>query len=108
MTEWSEPPIHDENTLYDIVDVLTDISDARGVSAAQVTLAWTIGRWPPSGTGGTWATTRAASASAAASSIAATTSQPGSTLSATAVNRTDGDPRAAPRRLRSRRGTPYG
>jgi hypothetical protein len=39
----------------------------------------------------------------AASSTAATTSKPGSTLSTTAGDSTDGDPRRAPRRLRSRR-----
>ena len=41
---WKEPPIRDEETLYDIVDVLVEIADARGVSGARVALAWLLGR----------------------------------------------------------------
>ena len=41
---WNEPPIRDEEQLYDIVDVLVEIGEARGVSAAQVALAWLLGR----------------------------------------------------------------
>lgn len=41
---WPEPPIRDENRLWNIVDVLVAIGEARGVSAAQVALAWLIGR----------------------------------------------------------------
>lgn len=41
---WSEPPIRDEARLWRIVDVLNDIAGARGVEAAQVALAWTLGR----------------------------------------------------------------
>lgn len=41
---WKEPPIHDEGKLFDIVDELVAIGEARGVSAAQVALAWTLGR----------------------------------------------------------------
>jgi aryl-alcohol dehydrogenase-like predicted oxidoreductase len=41
---WTEPPIRDEDRLWNIVDVLVEIADARGVSAAQVALAWTLGR----------------------------------------------------------------
>jgi aryl-alcohol dehydrogenase-like predicted oxidoreductase len=41
---WGEPPIRDEKRLYDIVDVLVEIGKARGVSAAQVALAWLAGR----------------------------------------------------------------
>jgi len=44
LTDWNEPPVHDEDQLYDIVDVLVEIGGARGVSAAQVALAWTLGR----------------------------------------------------------------
>ena len=39
-----EPPVPDWEKLYDIVDVLVDIADARGVSGAQVALAWALGR----------------------------------------------------------------
>ncbi len=41
---WTEPPIRDENRLWNIVDTLVEIADDRGVSAAQVALAWLIGR----------------------------------------------------------------
>ena len=43
LTEWNEPPVPDEDKLYDIVDVLVEIGEARGVSAAQVALSWTHG-----------------------------------------------------------------
>jgi aryl-alcohol dehydrogenase-like predicted oxidoreductase len=41
---WDEPPVRDEAKLWDIIDVLVGIADARGVSGAQVALAWLIGR----------------------------------------------------------------
>ncbi|MDQ3236546.1 MAG: aldo/keto reductase [Actinomycetota bacterium] len=41
---WDEPPVHDPDKLYDIIDVLVEIADSRGVSAAQVSLAWLLGR----------------------------------------------------------------
>ncbi|MGQ0565886.1 MAG: aldo/keto reductase [Gemmobacter sp.] len=41
---WTEPPIRDENRLWNIVDVLVSIGEARGISAAQVALAWLLGR----------------------------------------------------------------
>lgn len=41
---WNEPPIRDENRLWNIVDALVEIGEARGVSAAQVALAWLLGR----------------------------------------------------------------
>lgn len=41
---WSEPPIRDVDRLWAIVDVLNDIGKARGVSAAQVALAWLLTR----------------------------------------------------------------
>ena len=44
LTDWNEPPIRDEDKLYDIVDVLVEIAEARGVSPAQVALAWLLGR----------------------------------------------------------------
>ena len=44
LTEWTEPPVRDENQLFDIVEVLVEIGQARGVSAAQVALAWLLGR----------------------------------------------------------------
>ncbi|MDS2171852.1 aldo/keto reductase [Nesterenkonia sp. CL21] len=44
LTGWGEPPVRDVDALYDIVDELAAIGDARGVSAAQVSLAWLLGR----------------------------------------------------------------
>uniref|UniRef100_UPI003F490D2A aldo/keto reductase n=1 Tax=Ensifer adhaerens TaxID=106592 RepID=UPI003F490D2A len=41
---WTEPPIRDENRLWNIVETLVLIAESRGVSAAQVALAWLIGR----------------------------------------------------------------
>ena len=41
---WDEPPILNEDRLWNIVDTLVEIGEARGVSAAQVALAWALGR----------------------------------------------------------------
>jgi aryl-alcohol dehydrogenase-like predicted oxidoreductase len=41
---WDEPPVYDTDKLYDTVDVLVDIAQDRGVSAAQVALSWLLGR----------------------------------------------------------------
>ncbi len=41
---WDEPPVRDPDKLYDIIDVLVDISEGHGVSAAQVALTWLLGR----------------------------------------------------------------
>ncbi|MDP3959422.1 MAG: aldo/keto reductase [Pseudorhodobacter sp.] len=41
---WTEPPIRDAEKLWNIIDVLVSIGDARGVSAAQIALAWLLGR----------------------------------------------------------------
>lgn len=41
---WTEPPIRDENRLWNIVETLASIAEGRGVSAAQVALAWLVGR----------------------------------------------------------------
>jgi aryl-alcohol dehydrogenase-like predicted oxidoreductase len=42
--EWDEPPVYDEDKLYDTIDVLVEVAESHGVSAAQVALAWLIGR----------------------------------------------------------------
>ena len=42
--EWSEPPVYDEDGLYDTIDVLVEIAEAHSVSAAQVALAWLLTR----------------------------------------------------------------
>jgi aryl-alcohol dehydrogenase-like predicted oxidoreductase len=44
LTDWDEPPVHDPDKLYDVVDVLVEVGEAHGVSAAQVALAWLLGR----------------------------------------------------------------
>ena len=44
VTDWGEPPVHDEDRLYDLVDALVEVGEAHGVSAAQVTLAWLLAR----------------------------------------------------------------
>jgi aryl-alcohol dehydrogenase-like predicted oxidoreductase len=44
LTAWSEPPIRDQEQLYDIVEVLVEIAEGRGISAAQVALAYTLGK----------------------------------------------------------------
>ncbi|WP_428646465.1 aldo/keto reductase [Roseibium sp.] len=41
---WSEPPIRDEEKLWRIVDALVEIGAERGVSAAQIALAWLLER----------------------------------------------------------------
>jgi aryl-alcohol dehydrogenase-like predicted oxidoreductase len=42
--EWDEPPVYDEDKLYDTVDVLVEIAESRGASPARVALAWLLGR----------------------------------------------------------------
>jgi aryl-alcohol dehydrogenase-like predicted oxidoreductase len=44
LSGWDEPPVRHEDWLYDIVDVLVEIAEERGVSAAQVAIAWLLGR----------------------------------------------------------------
>jgi aryl-alcohol dehydrogenase-like predicted oxidoreductase len=44
LTDWDEPPVRDQEGLYDIVEALVEIGEGHGVSAAQVALAWTLGR----------------------------------------------------------------
>lgn len=41
---WKEPPVHDENRLYNIIDVLIQIGEEHNVSAAEVALAWLLHR----------------------------------------------------------------
>jgi aryl-alcohol dehydrogenase-like predicted oxidoreductase len=42
--EWSEPPVYDEDKLYDTIETLVEIASSRHVSAAQVALAWLLAR----------------------------------------------------------------
>src|SRR5215468_3704952 len=41
---WGEPPICDENKLYDIIDAIVEIAEGHKVSAAQIALAYLLGR----------------------------------------------------------------
>jgi len=41
---WGEPPIRDEDRMYRIIEALVKVGDGRGVSAAQIALAWLAGR----------------------------------------------------------------
>ena len=42
--DWNEPPIYDQEKLYDTIELLVEIGAARGVSAAQIALAWLIAK----------------------------------------------------------------
>lgn len=44
LSEWSEPPVHDEDKLYATIEELVAIGADHGVSAAQVALAYTIAK----------------------------------------------------------------
>ncbi|MDT7650470.1 MAG: hypothetical protein QOI36_1876 [Pseudonocardiales bacterium] len=44
LSDWDEPPVHDEDKLYDTIEALVEIGAARGVSAAQIALAYVIGK----------------------------------------------------------------
>ncbi len=44
LTDWNEPPVYDQDKLYDTVEVLIRIASDHAVSAAQVALAWVLAR----------------------------------------------------------------
>ncbi|NHO31902.1 aldo/keto reductase [Acetobacter fallax] len=44
LEKWGEPPVYDKEHLFDIVEVLVAIAEERDVPAADVALAWTVGR----------------------------------------------------------------
>ena len=41
---WDEPPVEDFDRLWNIVDVLDEIASQKGISVAQLSLAWTLSR----------------------------------------------------------------
>ena len=41
---WSEPPIYDEDRLYNTIEVLVQIAEEHGASPTQVGLAWTLAK----------------------------------------------------------------
>lgn len=43
-TNWKEPPIYDWDATYDTIDALVQVAEGRGVSPAQVALAYLLGR----------------------------------------------------------------
>ena len=44
LSGWDEPPVRDQEKLYDIVEVLVEVAKDRGASPAQVALAWLLDR----------------------------------------------------------------
>ncbi|HVC25674.1 MAG TPA: aldo/keto reductase [Acidimicrobiales bacterium] len=42
--EWREPPIHDEERMYDIVEALVEVAAAHGRSPAQAALVYLLGK----------------------------------------------------------------
>jgi aryl-alcohol dehydrogenase-like predicted oxidoreductase len=44
LQDWHEPPVYNEDELYDTIEVLVGIASARDVPAAQVALAWLLAR----------------------------------------------------------------
>jgi len=44
ITDWGEPPVHDQEKLYDTVEVIVEIAEAHGSSPSQVAIAWLLGR----------------------------------------------------------------
>jgi len=44
LTDWSEPPVRDEDRTYDVIEAAVEIGEGHSVSAAQVALAWLRGR----------------------------------------------------------------
>jgi aryl-alcohol dehydrogenase-like predicted oxidoreductase len=42
--EWNEPPVYDEDKLYDTIETLVGVAEERGVSPAQVAIAWLLTR----------------------------------------------------------------
>ncbi|MGW4382182.1 aldo/keto reductase [Kitasatospora sp. NPDC004531] len=44
LNDWNEPPVRDQEQLYDIVETLVQIAEERAATPAQVALAWLLGR----------------------------------------------------------------
>ena len=42
LTEWSEPPVHDQSKLDDIIETAVENGETRGDSAARASLAWAL------------------------------------------------------------------
>jgi aryl-alcohol dehydrogenase-like predicted oxidoreductase len=46
MSTWTEPPVDFPDRLFDTLDVLAKVAEGRGVTSAQVALAWLLARPP--------------------------------------------------------------
>jgi aryl-alcohol dehydrogenase-like predicted oxidoreductase len=44
LSGWDEPPVRDQEQLYDIVEVVVEVAKDRGASPARVALAWLLDR----------------------------------------------------------------
>lgn len=44
LTDWNEPPVYDQERLYDTIEVLVAVGAEHGVSAAQVALAYLLAK----------------------------------------------------------------
>jgi aryl-alcohol dehydrogenase-like predicted oxidoreductase len=44
LSEWSEPPVNDEDKLYDTIETAVKIGETHGVSAARVSLAYLLAK----------------------------------------------------------------
>jgi aryl-alcohol dehydrogenase-like predicted oxidoreductase len=44
LTDWNEPPVRDEEQTYDVIEAAVEVGERHEVSAAQVALAWLLGR----------------------------------------------------------------
>ena len=44
LTDWGEPPVYDQEGLYDIIEVLVGVGEQRGGAGAQVGLAYMLGK----------------------------------------------------------------
>ena len=42
--KWKNPPIHDEDKLYNIIDTIIEIANNRSVPPSQISLAWLLSR----------------------------------------------------------------
>jgi aryl-alcohol dehydrogenase-like predicted oxidoreductase len=44
LTDWNEPPVRDQDALYNIVETLVNVGEERGIAPAQVALAYLLGK----------------------------------------------------------------
>ena len=44
LNDWNEPPVRDQDKLYDTIELIVEIADGHGVSPAQVSLAYLLAK----------------------------------------------------------------